>query len=158
MKKLLPLGIGLIMVAAGAVFAADTKLVEMTPDSMKWADIPNSPGLKQVVLMGDPRERGPYIERLKIPANTMIPAHTHPEAENVTVISGTLGLGLGEKADKTKAKEFPAGSFLFVPANTPHFALTGAQEVVIQIHGMGPAGMNIIDSAATGSSTKPENK
>ncbi|MBV9269578.1 MAG: cupin domain-containing protein, partial [Candidatus Eremiobacteraeota bacterium] len=61
------------------------------------------------VLTGDPTKPGPYVIRLKVPANTKLPAHYHGDTERVTVISGTFYVGLGDKVDAAKATAFPAG-------------------------------------------------
>jgi anti-sigma factor ChrR (cupin superfamily) len=42
-------------------------------------------------------EGQPYVIRLKMPANYKIPAHYHPVAEAVTVISGEFSVGMGDK-------------------------------------------------------------
>jgi quercetin dioxygenase-like cupin family protein len=86
--------------------------------------------------------------RLKLPPNAAVPPHTHPIAENVTVISGSLGVGLGRVADKSKGRMLSAGAFVLLPANTPHFAWAGPEGAVVQIHGYGPEGIRMIRSAA----------
>jgi quercetin dioxygenase-like cupin family protein len=108
-------------------------------------------GAQTAVVAGDPTKYGPYVMRIKLPANTMIPAHTHDKAENVTVISGTMGLGMGKQADKSVGQQLPTGSFFRVPANTPHFAWTES-DTIVQVNGMGPATMKMVEPA-TGSST-----
>lgn len=45
------------------------------------------------------------------PANYAIPPHTHPYPETVTVISGEVGFGMGEKLDKS-GQMFGVGAFL----------------------------------------------
>ena len=42
------------------------------------------------------KAEGPYVVRLKIPAGFTIAPHTHPNDENVTVLSGTFAIGTGE--------------------------------------------------------------
>ena len=81
-------------------------------DGLKWQDGPSSlpPGSKIAVLEGDPSKEGPWVFRLKFPDGYKIPPHTHPGPERVTVISGTLNLGMGEKFDMTKGQEMTAGS------------------------------------------------
>lgn len=117
----------------------------VTMDDLKWT--PGTGMMKGVdvaVLMGDPAKPGPYVLRLRIPANTNLPPHYHGDIENVTVISGALWVGLGDKFDASKMKELGPGSFVSVPANLHHFAMTKA-ETVIQIHGVGPSSMMSVD-------------
>jgi quercetin dioxygenase-like cupin family protein len=97
-------------------------------------------GVDVAVLAGDPSKNGPYVLRLRIPANTNLPPHYHGDAENVTVISGALWVGLGDTFDASKLKELGPGTFASVPANVHHYAMTKT-ETIIQIHGIGPASM-----------------
>ena len=116
----------------------------VTMDDVKWA--PGTGMLKGAdvaVLSGDPSKPGPYVMRLRIPANTKIPPHFHGDTENVTVISGALLVGLGDTFDASKMKELGPGSFVSVPANLHHYAMTKA-ETIIQIHGMGPSSMTAV--------------
>lgn len=123
----------------GAGMAAAPTIV--TADSLKWT--PGTGMMKGVdvaVLYGDPSKAGPYVLRLRIPANTNLPPHYHGDTENVTVISGALWVGLGDTFDASKMKELGPGSFVSVPANVHHFAMT-KDATVIQIHGIGPSTM-----------------
>ena len=115
------------------VFAQD---LGVTPDQVKWLATRNL-GLA-ANLDGDPSRPGPYVVRLKVVPDNVTMPHTHPNAEDVTVISGSIGFGLGTVFDKSKGRVLPAGSFLHLPANTPHFAWTGTEGAVIQSHGIGP--------------------
>ena len=102
-------------------------------------EVPGFPtGLKLAVLHGDPNaESGDYTVRLSFPAGYQFPAHWHPNAEHVTVLEGTVQLGMGDAPDASKLQSFPAGSFLYIPGKMAHFG--GAQGVtVIQLHGMAP--------------------
>jgi quercetin dioxygenase-like cupin family protein len=48
------------------------------------------------VLAGDPTaSTGDFRIRFKMPAGYKIAPHTHPHRENVTVLSGTLKVGMG---------------------------------------------------------------
>lgn len=113
----------------------------VTMDDVKWT--PGTGMMKGVdvaVLSGDPGKAGPYVMRLRIPANTKLPPHYHGDVENVTVITGALWVGLGDTFDESKMKELGPGSFVSVPANLHHFAMAKA-DTIIQIHGMGPSSM-----------------
>src|ERR1700737_238279 len=56
-------------------------------------------------------DRSPFTVRIKAPANLIFPPHYTPNPETVTVISGELLLGIGDKFDKEKAQRMTAGSF-----------------------------------------------
>jgi len=47
------------------------------------------------VISGDPSKTGAYTVRLMFPAGYRFPVHWHPGAENLTVVSGTFQLGMG---------------------------------------------------------------
>ena len=72
-----------------------------------------------------------------MPDGYRIMPHWHPTTENVTVISGTFHLGMGEKFDDTAGSEMPPGSFGFLGPRMKHYAWTTG-ETEVQVHGMGP--------------------
>ena len=78
-----------------------------------------------------------FTLRAVVPANYKIPAHWHPSAENVTVLEGTLYMGMGQKLDESKATALTAGGFTSLPGKMGHFAFT-KESAVIQVHAMGP--------------------
>ncbi len=110
-----------------------------TPDRIKWKEGPPSlpKGAMAVVLEGDPAKEGPFVMRVKMPDGYRIPPHTHPKPERVTVISGTLYIGMGGTFDEKKGKAMPAGTFGRWPAGMKHFGWTKG-ETVVQLHGTGP--------------------
>ena len=115
-------------------------------DAAKYAPVPFPPGSQQGAVVGDPKEAGGYVLRTKLPANTKVPAHTHPNDENVTVVSGTFHIGVGEKLDESKGQTVKAGGFVHIPKGVQHFAWT-SEETVIQLHGVGPAGVTFVNPA-----------
>ena len=126
-------------------FAADDhKLI--TPNDVKWSPAPPvlPKGVEASVLHGDPTKEGLFVMRLKVPAGGALAPHKHPVNEVVTVISGNFKLGMGETADKSKAKDMPAGSLFSLPPNHPHFAFTD-EETVVQISTVGPWGLTYVN-------------
>ncbi|MHC2297585.1 quercetin dioxygenase-like cupin family protein [Rhizobium mongolense] len=98
------------------------------------------------VLFGDPSKEGLFALRLKVPSGYAVAPHTHPVHEVVTVISGTINLGMGETADPSAAKALPAGSFIALPPGTAHFARFD-EPTVIQITTTGPWAIKYINPA-----------
>lgn len=94
-------------------------------------------GTQVAVLYGNPNASGPYVVKLKTGSNWKFPVHTHPQRENVTVLSGTLYAGVGTTWDASKLKAYPPGSFISLPPNLPHYAMT-KEPAVIELSGMGP--------------------
>ena len=117
------------------------------PGDLKWADVPSvPPGAKMAVIEGPMSEAVPFTVRLKFPANYELPAHWHPAIEHVTVISGTFNMGMGDKLDRAKTKALPVGAVAIMQPGTRHFAWT-PEETIVQIHGMGPWGINYVNPA-----------
>src|SRR5215471_13665142 len=119
-----------------------------TPDAMQYGPAPAfiPPGAQLAVLEGDPMGTGAYTIRLKAPAGYKIPPHWHPKRENVTVIEGTIKVGMGDKFDESKMMSFPAGSFAFLDPSMHHYAMMSG-ETTVQIHGMGPVKFNYVNPA-----------
>ena len=119
-----------------------------SPGKIKWQDGPPSlpSGAQIAVLEGNPGKSGPFVFRVKVPDGYTIPPHTHPRPERVTVISGTFNIGMGEKFDKSKAKEMPAGSYGTWPAGMKHFVWVKG-ETVVQFHGDGPWTIHYVNPA-----------
>jgi hypothetical protein len=107
--------------------------------SMKWQEGPPSlpKGAKIAVLEGDPSKEGPFVYRLNLPDGYRVPPHTHPKTERVTVLSGTLHIGMGDKFDASATKAMPAGTYGHWAAGMKHFGWAEG-ETVLQLHGMGP--------------------
>ena len=138
--------------ALSAVPTSAEDVVVQTPDKLTWGDAPQfGKGVQTAVLSGDPAQTGLFVMRIKFPANAVVPAHVHDQAENVTVISGDFGAGMGEQTDKAKGQRLPPGSFAHMPARMPHFAWANSVTVV-QIEGMGPMTIKFLEPTV-GSST-----
>jgi Domain of unknown function (DUF4437) len=120
----------------------------MQPEEIKWAPAPSSlnSGAEMAVLAGDPAQTGPVTLRLKMPAGFVIAPHWHPTDERVTVISGHLGVGMGDTLDKAKSKVLKAGGYGVVPAKMHHFAWTKTGAIV-QVDLMGPFGITYVNPA-----------
>lgn len=120
----------------------------MRPDQLKWMPAPPAlpKGAQLAVLSGDPHKAGPFTIRLKAPAGYKIPAHNHPTAERVTVISGNFHFGMGDKLDEAKAEKLGSGGFVDLPAKMNHYALTST-ETVVQIDSEGPFAITYVNPA-----------
>ena len=155
MKKILSI---LLFAAALAIysfaFALDQQPVAkidhvmFSAADLKWNDGPPAlpAGSKIAVLSGDPGKAGPFTVRLKFPTGFKVPPHTHPTAEHVTVISGTLALGMGPKFDDAAAHDMSAGGFAVMPAGMEHFA-SCKSECIVQVHAMGPFEVKYVNPA-----------
>lgn len=114
-------------------------------EDLKWsAPAAYAKGAQLAVLKGDPTKEGQYVVRLKVPAGFVIGSHTHPNDENVTVISGTFNIGTGDKLDKTKGSLIKTGGYSYVAKGMTHYAWF-TEDTVLQLHGMGPQGITYVD-------------
>ena len=122
--------------------------IAITPADVKWGQPPPSlsKGAEFAVVSGDPGKAGPFVIRLKFPAGYKVAPHWHPTDEHVTVLTGTMALGMGEKFDEGAMKELSAGSFALMPAEMRHFAIAKTA-ATIQVHGMGPFVLNYVNPA-----------
>jgi quercetin dioxygenase-like cupin family protein len=133
--------------AAASLFAADEAAIH-TAAGLQWGDGPARlpAGAKMTVLDGDPGKPGSFTVRLKLPAGYKIMPHTHPAAERVTVISGTLQIGMGDQLDHGAGRKLSAGDFVVFPKGSSHSAWT-SEETVIQLQSEGPFDMDYANPA-----------
>ena len=118
-----------------------------TPDTIPWGPAPPfiRPGAQLAVLDGDPTaSTGDYTVRLKMPDGYQISPHWHPLRENVTVISGTFKVGMGDQFDTKKMAAFTAGSFAYLDPEMHHYAMACGQ-VIVQVHGKSPLQFNYVN-------------
>jgi anti-sigma factor ChrR (cupin superfamily) len=136
----------LIAIFLGAFSQAQSDHVPMNSSDIAWGPAPAflPAGAEFALLEGDPGAAVPITLRLKLPAGYQLPAHWHPTVENVTVISGTFYVGMGDTLDKTKGMALEAGGFASVPAEHNHYAWT-EEETVVQVHLMGPFAITYVN-------------
>jgi ketosteroid isomerase-like protein len=128
--------------AAPAMAAPAHAMVQ--PGSLVWADPP--PGLpaggKVAVLSGDPSKAEPFVLRAQIPAGYPVPLHWHPTTENLTVLSGTVSVGMADGSPT----DLPAGGMVVLPAEMRH-VFSAKTAATIQVHGIGPFGITYVNPA-----------
>jgi quercetin dioxygenase-like cupin family protein len=116
----------------------------LVPDDFKWVRAPT--GNDRANLVGDEQKTGMYVYRVRFTANAKVQPHFHPDERVVTVMSGTLYVGYGDRFDENAMKALPTGSIWTEPAKQPHFVWAKDGEVVIQVvGGNGPSGVTRIE-------------
>lgn len=116
----------------------------VAPGAVKWEAGPPSlpPGAELAVISGDPSQVQPFVIRARVPVGWRVPLHWHPTTENITVLSGTVALGMDGGAEQ----ELTTGGFGVVPAEMRH-TFVARTAVTIQVHGMGPFAVNYVNPA-----------
>jgi quercetin dioxygenase-like cupin family protein len=134
--------VALVALLPFAAYAEDLTVVG-SPAAVKWTPAPAAAGLPKgtmlATLYGDPTKPEAFATRAKFPAGSKIMPHTHPNDENITVLSGALHIGVGDKYDPKKGTAVKAGGFIHNPAGTPHYAWF-TETTVIQNNSVGPSG------------------
>lgn len=95
-----------------------------------------APGAEGAPIGVDPKTKGP-TGFAKFPPKYRIPTHWHSYAEYVTVISGKATLTLDGKP-----YELGPGSYVVIPAKTPHELVCGAAPCLTIGRRGGPADYN----------------
>lgn len=117
-------------------------------DGIQWGPAPPifPKGAEMAVLQGDPSKADEFTVRLRLPNGYKIPPHTHPTAENVTVLKGTFLAGMGEQFVESNMKAFGRDGFASIPANHAHYAMARGQTIV-QVHAIGPFQLTYVNPA-----------
>ncbi|MGB2715245.1 MAG: cupin domain-containing protein [Vicinamibacterales bacterium] len=150
MRKLIATLTVFVLIAAAAVVSAQkagkpkpaasaSQHVMITPDQVKWGPGPPAlpPGAQAAVISGDPAKPAMFVIRAKLPDGYTVPPHWHPTDEYVTVLSGTLMAGLGDKLDTGAMHALSAGAMAKMPKRTNHY-VRAKGETVIQVQAIGP--------------------
>jgi len=115
-------------------------------DEMSWkACPPNLPsGCEIAVLEGDPRAPGLFTVRFRLSEDFVMPPHTHPKDERVTVLQGQMAVAFGASGTRDDAMEFGPGDY-YVNARGAIHTVWASKSSEIQITGVGPWEAHFID-------------
>lgn len=94
-------------------------------------------GVELAVLEGDPQKPGIFTLRLKAPPGFLLPPHTHPADERVTVLAGSIAVGFDRGVDRGSARKFGPGAFYVTPPGVAHYVFSD-EGAIVQITGVGP--------------------
>lgn len=90
------------------------------------------------VIFGDPEVPGqPFVIRIRELPGTVIPPHTHPIDEHITVLQGTFFFAVSDKYDPSLLKELKTGGYAFAPKGSTMFGAS-PEGAIVQVHGIGP--------------------
>jgi mannose-6-phosphate isomerase-like protein (cupin superfamily) len=121
--------------------------MSVNADEIKWGDGPPDlpKGVQLAVLHGDPSKKAPFTLRLKMPDGYKIPPHWHTKDEQLTILSGTFILHMGDTMD-APASTLTAGGFHFLPGKM-HHAAEAKGATTLQLDGIGPFDIHYLNPA-----------
>ena len=100
------------------------------------------------ILYGDPDAAGPFVMRIRELPGTVVPPHSHPVDEHITVVQGTWYFGLGERFDAGALQELRTGAYAFAPKGSSMFGYA-PDGAIVQVHGIGPFEIHWHDAVTT---------
>ena len=153
MKRLSTLVIAPLLVAGMGSSAAADDLYRgdghlfVEPDELEWGPVGSmGEGAEIAFIEGDISEEEPFTFRLRLEDGYEILPHVHPAYERGTVLQGTLHFAHGETFEPDATHELPEGSSFIMAPGDPMFGYAEG-EVILQLHGTGPWGIEYLDPA-----------
>lgn len=90
------------------------------------------------LLYGDPDVADePFVMRILELPGAIVPPHSHPVDEHITVVQGTWYFALGSEYKPEALQELKAGSYAFAPKGSSMFGFS-PNGAIVQVHGIGP--------------------
>jgi len=108
-------------------------------DDVPWMPCPPTlpTGCEMAVLEGNPQSADLFTVRFRTGAEFVMPPHSHPKEERVTVLQGKMYVAFGVDGTREKAKQFGPGDY-YVNARGAVHTVWADEASVIQITGIGP--------------------
>ena len=143
-SRTLLLGTAVAALAATPAAAQKTK-ESRKPDKLAWMKGPPSlpAGARMAVVSGDPSKTGPFVIELSFPNGYVVPPHSHPTAEKITVKSGQFLYGMGDEVKASDMKAMKPGNSGEIPAGMHHYAKARGKTVV-SLSSTGPFVINYV--------------
>lgn len=145
----------ILAVSTPAAATAEDMIARLDPkegavlslDGLSWFPDPSLPAGSEISLIsGNPGAAEVFMVYVKLPPNTVIAPHSHPYAEIVTVLKGSVGNGHGSEFDKSKGEVLGPGSTFVLPKGHTHF-LWNDEEVIALLTATGPWNMTYVNPA-----------
>src|SRR5688500_8004103 len=113
MKSIQLLAAAVLLSASGQALAESRAVHRIVdPATVQWGPGPAAleRGARSAVLYGDTAKNELFVMRLWFPKGYRVAPHSHPRPEILTVISGSLLLGMGASADLRRARRLGPGT------------------------------------------------
>ena len=141
------------LLAAGAA-AGEIAPVRIPADKIPWPDSSTRvegtgmrAGLQVIFIAGDAKSADLFTIMFRLPANSKIPPHSHPDKRSCFVLSGTFYFAYGATWDESLLQALPAGSHYTEPPGMNHFAQTRDEPAVAECTAVGPTGTTFVNPA-----------
>jgi quercetin dioxygenase-like cupin family protein len=123
---------------------------------LTWGPVPPvlPAGARMAVVSGDPGKAAPFVVQIEMPAGYVIPPHSHPTDEHVTVKSGQFRYGMGDKIDEKATKALRPGQSVNLKTPMHHYAMARTRTVV-SVSAIGPFAITYVNPADDPSKMKP---
>ncbi|HVN90844.1 MAG TPA: cupin domain-containing protein [Candidatus Binataceae bacterium] len=140
--------VGSSLILVGSARADGGTKVIQSSKQLTWGPAPPNfaEGAQVAVLQGDPGKPGIYTVRFKMPSGYKVAPHWQPADVAVTMISGSAGIGFGDKFDKSVGKLMNQGGFVIEPKEV-HRYVWAVGPTIIQVQGEGPLVTNYVNPA-----------
>jgi hypothetical protein len=117
------------------------------PEEISWAPFPAfPPEARLAIVVGDPRNPGPYVIRVRLPGGVKMMPHVHQEDRIYTVISGIFYIAKGDRFDADKLTAHGPGSVVVLPGGTHHFHWARSGDYITQVYGIGPLSVDYVQA------------
>jgi quercetin dioxygenase-like cupin family protein len=142
----------ILLTAALCIFAFQTTAPQSTPAlphrivlpaDIKWNN--DGDGFFSANRLGNSANPGFYMILVKAQDGATLPPHWHSRDENVTVLSGTFLVGIGDSFDEHALQAVPTGGYLFIPGNVHHFVKSKGNS--LGSFGEGPLTFSLVPAA-----------
>ena len=104
------------------------------------------PGSASMLLVGDPGKHELFVARFRYPSGARLAPHWHTASVHVTVLEGTLMVGMGDVVDTTRAQAYGPHSFVVFEGGMHHYEWFRG-DVVVHVEGIGPFRTVFVNSA-----------
>jgi quercetin dioxygenase-like cupin family protein len=94
-------------------------------------------GCEIAVLEGNPQSPDLFTVRFRLSEEFVMPPHSHPKDERVTVLKGKMSVAFGMDGTRENAKQFVPGDY-YVNARGAIHTVWADTLSIIQITGIGP--------------------
>ena len=134
--------------AAASAKAAQSRLLVMPADDMRWTDLDpkGAPGVKVADLWGN-HGKGAFGALFKLPAGFAVPLHTHTYDMKVVILSGTY---IQVPDGKPEFRLGPGSYFMQPGGNYRHTTSCDASsECVFFVESKGPFDLKVVQTPTT---------